>query len=58
MKVALILLVVLAGIILVPALLIWALNTLFPVSIAFTFVNWLAAFVLIGIFSGSSASRN
>ena len=31
-----------------PVAVIWALNTLFGLSIAFTFKTWLAALVLIG----------
>lgn len=41
-----------------PLALIWALNTLFGLAIAYTFQTWLAALVLAVIVSGSSkASR-
>lgn len=43
---------------LTPLLLIWAINTLFATSIAFTFFNWLAALVIIIIFSARVSTNN
>ena len=40
----------------IPLLAIWSLNTLFGLGIAYTFLNWLAAIVLITIF-GASTTR-
>ena len=36
-----------------PVAAIWSLNTLFGLSIPFTFKTWLAALLLGGVFSGS-----
>lgn len=41
-----------------PALFIWAVNTLFGLNIAFTFWNWLAAAILIGLVNGGSSSSS
>ena len=49
----LIALLVVAAIVFVPLLLLWALNTLFGVAIAYTFKTWLAALIL----GGAVASR-
>lgn len=48
---------VLAFIAAAPIALIWALNTLFGFSIAFTAKNWLAAFVLIALCSIRPGSK-
>jgi len=39
-----------------PLLIIWSLNTLFALSIAYTLKTWFAAFVLGGLLSRSGAS--
>jgi len=39
-----------------PLVLIWAVNTLFGFGIAYTFLNWLAAFILILTFGKSTSS--
>lgn len=36
-----------------PMITIWMLNTLFPLSIAYTFKTWLAALLLHGLVSGT-----
>ncbi len=43
-----------AYVIIGPFLGIWAINTLFTLSIAFTLKNWIAAFVLAVLLGGSS----
>lgn len=48
-------LLILAAIIFIPVLAIWALNTLFALNIAYTFINWAAVYVLIAIFRGGSS---
>ena len=51
---------VLVSIIVFPLLLLWSLNTLFPVSIHYTLVTWLAALaveLILGSFSWGSAVR-
>ena len=40
-----------------PFLSIWAVNTLFHTGIEFTFVNWLAAAVLISMARGNTTSK-
>lgn len=52
-SVALILIVVLAAIIISPFMFIWSLNTLFSLTIAFGFYEWLAALILIGTLTGN-----
>lgn len=47
MKVLLLILFVIACFIFMPLLLIWAVNTLFSLSIAYSFINWLAALVIV-----------
>lgn len=37
-----------------PLVVVWALNTLFGLGIAYTFWNWLAALVLITVFTSRS----
>lgn len=51
-------LLILAAIIFIPMLVIWALNTLFALSIAYTFINWAAVYVLIAVFRGGSSSSS
>ncbi|MCW6160225.1 MAG: hypothetical protein LVQ95_04020 [Candidatus Micrarchaeales archaeon] len=51
---------VLISIIVFPLMLLWSLNTLFPVSIHYTFFTWLAALaieLILGSFSWGSAVR-
>ena len=59
---ALITLAVVAIILLImtPLFLVWAINTLFNLSIAFTFKNWLAMAILLSVASqfGSNRSTN
>lgn len=50
----LIILVIICG----PLLLIWALNTLFGLSIAYTLATWFAALVLGGTVSRSASSSS
>ena len=35
-----------------PLAAIWAVNTLFTLTIEYTLLNWFAAFILVGIVSG------
>lgn len=59
MPVVLILLLVIALIALGPILLIWSLNTLFPVlAIPFTWKTWFAALILGGAVKSTSSSSN
>ena len=44
-------------IVLVPICLIWSLNTLFGLTIAFTFKTWTAAFIVSMIVGGNRASK-
>lgn len=46
---------VLALIIFVPFIFVWALNTLFPVAIGYTWKTWLAGCILLGILNGGHA---
>lgn len=41
-----------------PLLAIWALNTLFGLGIAYTFINWLAMVVLVAFFGKSTVRIN
>jgi len=43
---------------LLPLGLIWSLNTLFGLGIAYTFKMWLAALVLLGVFPRGVAWKN
>jgi len=52
-SVALILIVVLIAIIVSPFMFIWSLNTLFGLTIAFGFYEWLAALLLVGTITGN-----
>lgn len=51
-------LTVLAWVFLWPLAVIWALNTLFGMGIAYTFWNWLAMIVLTPIFGKASLKVN
>ncbi len=37
-----------------PLILIWALNTLLPITIDYTPINWLASFIIICIFGSAN----
>ncbi len=39
-----------------PILFIWALNTLFGLSIAYGFLEWLAALLILGVLRGDGVS--
>jgi EamA domain-containing membrane protein RarD len=39
-----------------PLVFIWSLNTLFGLSIAYGFFEWLAALVILGVLRGDSVS--
>lgn len=41
-----------------PLVLLWALNTLFSMGLAYSFLNWLAALVLIGLFGKTNVTVN
>jgi len=45
-------------IIFAPFIVIWALNTLFGLGIAYTFWTWLAALIITGAFGNTSVTRN
>ena len=47
--ITLVILLFIAIVIFAPLALIWALNTLFGLKIAYTLINWFAAFVLLGL---------
>ena len=49
--------VVILGLIALPLVLIWALNTLFSMGIMYTAHTWLAALLVILIFSGKRRMR-
>ena len=54
MKALLILFLVIAiifAIFIMPLALIWSINTLFNLKIAYTFLNWVASFFLIAVFA-------
>lgn len=42
---------------LLPLLFIWAVSTLFGLTIAYSFTNWFAALILVGFLGGSNSSR-
>jgi hypothetical protein len=50
---ALVLALIMAAILIFPALLIWAINTLFAMEIAYTFWNMLAALTILILFNGN-----
>jgi hypothetical protein len=41
-----------------PLIFIWSLNTLFGLSIAYGFFEWLAAFILVGVVTGNGVKFN
>ncbi len=41
-----------------PFAIIWALNTLFPLAIAYTFKTWLAVLVLVAAFGKATVTLN
>lgn len=41
-----------------PLISIWAVNTLFGTSIAYTMLNWFAALVLMGLLKGTCSSMS
>jgi hypothetical protein len=51
-------LIVVSWVFLWPFAVIWALNTLFAMSIAYTFWNWLAMAILVTFFGASSVKMN
>lgn len=51
-------LLVIALIAFVPLVLLWSLNTLFGMGLAYSFLNWLAALVLIGLFGKTNVTVN
>jgi len=55
--IAFVIVVVVLGLWLGPLALIWSLNTLFALGIAYTFKTWAAALILGGMLT-TSASRN
>jgi hypothetical protein len=57
MKIALLILLAIALVILGPIATIWSLNALFPaLAIPFTFDTWVAALILSGVVSGQGLS--
>jgi hypothetical protein len=50
--------VIVGAIVVVPLALIWALNTLFALGIAYTMKTWLAMLLLSAVFSAGSAKRS
>jgi len=51
-------LVALAAIAFGPLVFLWSLNTLFGMGLAYSFFNWLAALVLIGLFGKTNVTVN
>jgi hypothetical protein len=49
--VALLIVLVVGLAVIYPIAVIWSLNTLFGLTIPFTFINWCATMVLIGVFT-------
>jgi uncharacterized RDD family membrane protein YckC len=45
---------IILGIFFLPLAFIWAINALFKLNLAYTFTNWLAAFVLMAIFGNKT----
>lgn len=58
MAVFFILLLVIVMVAFGPLVLLWALNTLFGTGLAYSFFNWLAALVLIGLFGKTNVTVN
>jgi hypothetical protein len=57
MKVTLVIGIVMLILIFAPFALVWSLNTLFNLSIAYTFKTWLASFVLAATVGGTKVSK-
>jgi hypothetical protein len=55
--IAIVVLLIVLAVVFVPLALIWALNTLFGLAIAFTLKTWLAALLLAGALSGSARGK-
>lgn len=58
MAALLIFLIVIVAIAFGPLVLLWSLNTLFGMGLAYSFFNWLAALVLIGLFGKTNVTVN
>ena len=56
MKLMLIIAVLAVVIVFTPLAVIWALNTLFSLAIAYSFWNWVAVVVLMSVFSGAASN--
>lgn len=57
MKNAVLILFLLAMVIAVPFINIWAINTLFGLGIAYTFWTWLASLIVTGLIRGDSLAK-
>lgn len=56
MPIVLFVVIVVALVVLGPLALIWSLNTLFGLTIAYTFKTWLAALIIGGAFGSSKGA--
>lgn len=56
--VLLLILLAIATVAFVPFVFLWSLNTLFGMGLAYSFINWLAALVLIGLFGKPNVNVN
>lgn len=56
MPALIILFIALVMFVLAPLAVLWALNTLFALGLAYTFVNWLAVFVLLAAVSARNVT--
>ena len=56
MPALIILFIALLMFVLAPLAVLWALNTLFALGLAYTFVNWLAVIVLLAAVSGRNVT--
>lgn len=56
--VLLLILLAIAMVAFVPFVFLWSLNTLFGMGLAYSFINWLAALVLIGLFGKPNVNVN
>lgn len=56
--VLLLVLLAIAMVAFVPFVFLWSLNTLFGLGLAYSFINWLAALVLIGLFGKPNVNVN
>lgn len=54
--VGLIVVLIVALVVFMPLAVVWALNTLFGLAIAYTFKTWLAALIICGCVGGTKAS--